>query len=160
VNLLDVASAALAEFAGRQTAATPERFRHWAIHYADREPLELILSDDVTAGEVLALYPAAVAAMPWTGPAADPLPEPEPAAEPRTRGDPGMRTCRQCARFAPPGICRGRDELHFRPSRSWRPDPDRLQRCEAFRPLPGDPDQRSGLERWPILAPAAPEGAA
>lgn len=36
-------------------------------------------------------------------------------------------------------------------SRNYEPVPDILHRCEGFAPLPDDPDQRPGVERWPWL---------
>jgi hypothetical protein len=36
-------------------------------------------------------------------------------------------------------------------SRNLEPIRDLRRRCEAFRPLPADPDQRTGAERWPGL---------
>ena len=35
--------------------------------------------------------------------------------------------------------------------RGYEPVPDLLRRCEGFAPLPDDPDQRAGMERWPGL---------
>ncbi len=36
-------------------------------------------------------------------------------------------------------------------ARGYMPVPDILRRCEGFAPLPDDPDQRPGVERWPWL---------
>jgi hypothetical protein len=74
MNLLDLASAALAQFEGRPTAPTAEAdhgtkpHRGWLLRFGDRDPLEVILSDPLTHGEVLALYPAAVTAIPVQAP--------------------------------------------------------------------------------------------
>ena len=38
--------------------------RHWWIHFPDREPLEVIFAPGQTHAEVLAIYPAALAAEP------------------------------------------------------------------------------------------------
>ena len=36
-------------------------------------------------------------------------------------------------------------------SRSYSPDRELLRRCEGYRPNRTDPDQRTGLQRWPGL---------
>ena len=36
-------------------------------------------------------------------------------------------------------------------ARGYMPVPDMLRRCEGFAPLPEDPDQRPGADRWPWL---------
>lgn len=36
-------------------------------------------------------------------------------------------------------------------ARGYMPVPDILRRCEGFAPLPDDPDQRPGVDRWPWL---------
>lgn len=43
-------------------------------------------------------------------------------------------------------------------ARGYMPVPDILRRCEGFAPLPDDPDQRPGVERWPwlLLSPYRP----
>ena len=40
--------------------------RHWFVHFADREPLEVIFAPEQTHAAVLRLYPAAIAAQPIT----------------------------------------------------------------------------------------------
>lgn len=70
--------------------------------------------------------------------------------------DNGMRTCRGCANLSPAGRCLAalRRES-FGPgmavARNYRPMPDVPQRCGPYAPRPGDPDRRSGRERWPFL---------
>ena len=36
-------------------------------------------------------------------------------------------------------------------ARNYEPVPGLLRRCEGFAPLPDDPDQRPGVQRWPGL---------
>jgi hypothetical protein len=78
------------------------------------------------------------------------------APSPSPTGDDRMRSCRQCANLAPGGRClaawRGEDfGLGIAIGRSFIPlEPDRPQRCAPFR-LSDDPDQRTGVERWPWL---------
>lgn len=47
-------------------------------------------------------------------------------------------------------------------ARGYMPVPDILRRCEGFAPLPNDPDQRPGVERWPwlLLPPYRPDSPA
>lgn len=77
-------------------------------------------------------------------------------APPVQRMDSGMRTCNQCRNFTPSGRCMAaaRREsfgvgVYVNPR--YRPDPGVPQRCGPFVPLPGDPDQRTGADRWPFL---------
>ena len=138
--------------------------RHWELHFMDREPLEVIFSDDLAFGDVLALYPAAIAALPLesefpesatatVATSATPSPIPVlPTCEQcrnlsTTRDRDGFRRCRAAGRGELPGVHR----------RSC-PDTQAGRRCVAFAPLSGDPDQRSGAERWPTLG-KAPRGA-
>lgn len=132
---------------GREDATEPGR--HWALHFLDREPLEVIFSDDLTFGEVLAIYPAALAAVPWQEPAGTPEPAPEPT---RTAADgpPVLPTCRQCRKLAGNGRC-------LAAAIRREPVPDIGRRCETFLPLASNPDQRPGAERWPGLADLEPE---
>ena len=70
----------------------------------------------------------------------DPLPQPSSS----------MSTCEACRNLT---TLRDRDGFR-RCSAALRrrnPVPDIGRRCEYFRPLPGDPDQRTGRERWPML---------
>jgi hypothetical protein len=72
----------------------------------------------------------------------------EPPADPDDR-----RTCSQCANLATDGRCRAaaRGVLFYAVSRKYAPATDLLKRCEGFRPLAADPDQRPGAVRWPEL---------
>lgn len=66
-------------WASEQSTRPPDAHRHWWIHFADREPLEVIFTPEPTHAKVLALYPAAVAAEPLPDVLAEPLtPEPAP----------------------------------------------------------------------------------
>jgi hypothetical protein len=51
---------------GLLTAAEPSTAAYWRVHFADREPVELVCSPAATRTEVLRGYPDAVAAHPFT----------------------------------------------------------------------------------------------
>jgi len=112
VNLLDLASAALADFERTATAPTPAP--------------------------------------------ATPNPAPDPATAP---ADPcTLPTCEQCRNLGQrdrDGFRRcaaaTRGELPYIASKRYAPVPDQGRRCEGYAPKPGDPDQRTGRERWPEL---------
>lgn len=71
------------------------------------------------------------------------------AAEiPATDSDDRM-TCRECRNRSWAGVCRAAAELTAAPS--YSPDPAIRRRCEAFQPMPSNPDQRTGAQRWPGL---------
>lgn len=61
------------------------------------------------------------------------------------------RTCFVCTNYRA-GRCLAawRGELP-NTSRKYRPDPERLRRCEGYQPGTDDPDRRHGRERWPGL---------
>lgn len=61
------------------------------------------------------------------------------------------RNCLECGKRAPNGRCLAAAKGEIVASGSYQPDPLPLRRCEGFRPLPDDPDQRSGWDRWPGL---------
>lgn len=64
------------------------------------------------------------------------------------------RTCAQCRMLTPAGYCRAaaRGELPHA-ARDLMPDPERLHRCQGYRPDPAeDADRRPGFERWPGLS--------
>lgn len=78
---------------------------------------------------------------------------------PAAADDTQMRTCRQCQNLAPTGACRAAQRGDdFGPGiafgRDYRPDPGQPIRCLAYAPGSGDPDPRSGRERWPWLGGA------
>lgn len=74
-----------------------------------------------------------------------------------TPADPRMRMCADCANLTREGRClaawRGESfSAGITIARDYRPAmTDRPQRCAPFKPLPGDPDPRTGAERWPWL---------
>ena len=61
------------------------------------------------------------------------------------------RRCFDCSNRAPNGRCLAAARRDIVASRAYEPDPALLRRCEGFKPLPSDPDQRSAGERWPGL---------
>lgn len=71
-----------------------------------------------------------------------PAPPPDPL--------PALPTCEDCR-----NLTTLRDRDGFRrctaAHRRYNPAPDIGRRCENFRPLPDDADQRTGRERWPWL---------
>lgn len=74
------------------------------------------------------------------------LPKPDPYPDDR-------RTCSECTNLAG-RRCRAAMRRELIGMASWHePDPERLHACYAFLPLANDPDQRTGKERWPSLAP-------
>lgn len=69
----------------------------------------------------------------------------------RARDGDNRRRCLECGKRAPNGRCMAAAKGEIVASRSYQPDPVLLRRCEGYRPLPDDPDQRSGWDRWPGL---------
>lgn len=61
------------------------------------------------------------------------------------------RRCLECSKRARNGRCMAAAKGEIVASRSYQPAPALLRRCEGYRPLPDDPDQRSGWDRWPGL---------
>ncbi len=88
--------------------------------------------------------------------AQQPAPMPEPpaadagnadiAASERT-GD-NRRRCTECGNLNERGLCLAAYRGEITASRSYTPIRDVLRRCECFRPLPTDPDQRTAWDRW------------
>lgn len=58
------------------------------------------------------------------------------------------RTCAQCLNGNRPGPCQAARSGQIAASRTYEPT---LRRCEGYRPDHTDPDQRTGLQRWPGL---------
>jgi hypothetical protein len=81
-------------------------------------------------------------------PAADALAD---SIQQRTREGDNRRRCLECGKHAPNGRCLAAAKGEIVASSSYQPNPMLLRRCEGFRPLPNDPDQRSGWDRWPGL---------
>jgi len=77
------------------------------------------------------------------------------AAESRPTGirsalDPDDRIrCRDCRNLRLTGVCLA--ATHLKAARTYSPDPALLRRCEAFTPMPDNPDQRTGADRWGIV---------
>lgn len=80
----------------------------------------------------------------FTGRAAVELPKPDPSPDDRRR-------CTQCLNLASNGRCLAAAWRDIIASRTYAPVPDLLRRCEGFKPLASDPDQRPGRDRWPGL---------
>lgn len=112
-----------------------------------------------------ALLPAAPPAAPATE---APRPEPAPAppagdaiagsiAAPWRDGD-NRRRCTDCDNLNERGLCLAAHRGEIKASRSYTPIRDLLRRCEGFRPLPDDPDQRTAWDRWGTIYgnPATP----
>ena len=79
----------------------------------------------------------------------------QPAADPditaRERDGDDRRRCAECGNLGERGGCLAAQRGKIVASRSYTPIRDLLRRCEAFAPLPTDPDQRPGRDRWPGL---------
>lgn len=149
MNLLDIARAALAadpagnlpSLAVRDEAAllawldaigeTDAAIRSYLIHQCRRDPA------------ALAFFLALAAEL--SKAPAGPLP---------VRDD--RRPCTSCSCLTRAGDCLAapRGELPHIGRRKYSPSPDLPRRCEGYRPRPGDPDQRTGAERWLGLADA------
>jgi hypothetical protein len=79
-----------------------------------------------------------------------PIPEPPLISDNRI-------TCRQCANLqARRCLAAFRGEIVA--SRMMEPIADLPKRCDAFKPLPGDPDQRTAVERWTLPITAIERG--
>lgn len=69
---------------------------------------------------------------------------------PERAGD-NRRRCAECGNLASNGRCLAAARRELVASRTYTPSPDWLRRCECFKPLPNDPEQRAGRDRWPGL---------
>lgn len=67
-----------------------------------------------------------------------------------TEGD-NRRRCAECGNLGERGLCLAAQRGEIKASRHYMPLRDILRRCEGFAALPGDPDQRRALVRWPGL---------
>ena len=132
----------------------------WLLHFENRNPLEVCFLPEATHGEVMAAYPAAIAAEPIedrhepggalaAGDDAPNLVDDIPAS---AAGD-ERRFCSQCLNL------RGGACIIAKPGGlvsaivGYRPAlPEMLQRCAGYSPNADDPDQRPGHERWPGLS--------
>lgn len=61
-------------------------------------------------------------------------------------------TCLECANLQRIGQCLAAKRFQIKGAgRNYSPIKNLPRRCEGFIPLPDDPDQRTGRERWPSL---------
>lgn len=92
-----------------------------------------------------------------TAEANEPPDEPAPAtgiAAREAAGD-NRRRCTECGNLNERGICRAAERGEIVASRSYTPIRDLLRRCEGFAPLPTDPDQRHGRDKFGGLIQAS-----
>lgn len=112
-----------------------------------------------------ALLPVAPPAPPATSePRPEPARAPDPAgavaeqsAPPWRDGD-NRRRCTDCDNLNERGLCLAAYRGEIVASRSYTPIRELLRRCEGFKPLPDDPDQRTAWDRWGTIYtnPATP----
>lgn len=69
---------------------------------------------------------------------------------PERRGD-DRRRCVECGNLASNGRCLAAARRELIACRTYSPALELLRRCECFKPLPNDPDQQAGRDRWPGL---------
>jgi len=81
----------------------------------------------------------------------DPAAEQLPGIDAPERARDNRRRCAECGNLASNGRCLAAARRELVASRTYAPAPDWLRRCECFKPLPNDPDQRPGRDRWPGL---------
>ena len=74
-----------------------------------------------------------------------------PGIESPERAGDNRRRCAECLNLASNGRCLAAARRELVASRTYAPAPDLLRRCECFKPLANDPDQRAGRDRWPGL---------
>jgi len=111
-----------------------------------------------------ALLPAAPTAAPATREARpQPTPAPDPAGPVTEQPAPSwqegnQRRCTECGNLNERGLCLAAYRGEIKASRSYTPIRDLLRRCEGFKPLPDDPDQRTAWDRWGTIYgdPASP----
>lgn len=114
-----------------------------------------------------ALLPAAPPAAPATE---APRPQPEPAPDPGDaiaesiappwRDGDNRRRCADCGNLNERGLCLAAHRGEIKASRSYAPIRELLRRCEGFKPLPTDPDQRTAWDRWGTIYGDPPTPAA
>lgn len=61
------------------------------------------------------------------------------------------RTCGSCRNLDDRACSEARPGGLVSARRWYEPPADMLQRCRGYAPLPADPDQRRGIDRWPGL---------
>lgn len=69
----------------------------------------------------------------------------------REREGDDRRRCTECGNLGERGVCLAAHRGEIAASRSYSPMRDILRRCEGFKPLPFDPDQRHGRDKWAWL---------
>lgn len=72
----------------------------------------------------------------------------------REREGDNRRRCAECGNLSERGLCLAAYRGEIKASRSYTPMRDILRRCEAFAPLPTDPDPRHGRDKWGCLTEA------
>lgn len=73
--------------------------------------------------------------------------------------DDDRRRCDQCANLTGRGLCLAARRGEIVASRTYHPVDHLPRRCEGYAPGPGEPDQRTGRERWPGLSAKTSETA-
>lgn len=72
----------------------------------------------------------------------------------RERGGDDRRRCTECGNLGERGLCLAAHRGEIVAIRNYFPVRDILRRCEGFMPLPFDPDQRHGRDKWGhLIAP-------
>lgn len=91
-------------------------------------------------------------------PGLQPIPAPDPAAPvteqpaPPCRDGDNRRRCTDCGNLNERGLCLAAHRGEITASRSYTPIRDLPRRCEGYRPLPDDHDQRSAWDRWGTIS--------
>lgn len=67
---------------------------------------------------------------------------------PRERDNDNRRRCAECGNLNERGLCLAAVSGEIVASHIYTPIRDLLRRCEGFKPMPNDPDQRTGRDRW------------
>lgn len=71
----------------------------------------------------------------------------------RQRDGDNRRRCTECGNLGTDrGNCFAAQRGEIVATRTYTPVRDILRRCEGFKPLPTDPDQRHGRDKWGWLA--------
>ena len=61
------------------------------------------------------------------------------------------RTCATCTQIGKAGTCNAARTGAIVASRLYEPNRGIPRRCEGYQPDRTDPDQRTGMQRWPFL---------
>ena len=65
--------------------------------------------------------------------------------------DDNRRRCVECLNLNDSGVCLAASRGEFVAARWYSPIRDLPRRCEGYKPMPQDADQRPGRERWAWL---------